>query len=117
MTVIKRLLRTSLWLLFVVGLVCCFAAGNVPDGPPRDLATYGGPALSLVTGTLIARKEPIKTFLGTGPVLWFLFLFNLAAAVTVLLLLDGVTGISAAAGLGLVSLGAGGSLLLRRRRS
>lgn len=48
---------------------------------------------------------------------WFLFLFNLAAAATVFTLVDGIAGISAATGLVLVSLGAGGGLPASRRKS
>ncbi|MEV6348160.1 hypothetical protein [Actinoplanes sp. NPDC051851] len=112
----SRLLWAGIWALFLVAIGACLGSGFVPEGPSQTLATYGGLVLSLITGTLIARREPVKSFLGTRPVMWFLFLFNLSAAAVVLVLVDGVTGISAAAGLGLVGLGAGGGLVARARK-
>ncbi|NMI59471.1 hypothetical protein HEP83_29120 [Streptomyces sp. RLA2-12] len=56
----------------------------------------------------------MKSFLSSRPVLWFLFLFNGVVAVAAGFALDGVQGITAAAGMGLVSLGAGFGLLQSR---
>lgn len=100
-----------LWSLFLVGLS---ATGAVLDGTQKDVATYGGIALSLLAGSRIAKKDPIKSFLSSRPVLWFLFLFNGVVAAAAGFALDGVQGITAAAGMGLVSLGAGFGLLQSR---
>ncbi|MFF1743568.1 hypothetical protein [Streptomyces mirabilis] len=62
--------------LFLVGLSATVASGAVLDGTQKDVATYGGIALSLMAGSRIAKKDPIKSFLSSPPVLWFLFLFN-----------------------------------------
>lgn len=102
------------WSLFLVGLSATVASGAVLDGTQKDVATYGGIALSLVAGSRIAKKDPIKSFLSSRPVLWFLFLFNGVVAAAAGLALDGVQGITAAAGRGLVSLGAGFGLLQSR---
>ncbi|MFD8213735.1 hypothetical protein ACFV2U_08425 [Streptomyces sp. NPDC059697] len=104
-----------LWSLFLVGLSATVASGAVLDGTRKDVATYGGIALSLVAGSRIAKKEPIKSFLSSRPVLWFLFLFNGVVAGAAGFVLDGVQGITAAAGMGLVSLGAGFGLLQSRK--
>ncbi|MGW4976224.1 hypothetical protein [Streptomyces mirabilis] len=104
-----------LWSLFLVGLSATVASGAVLDGTQKDVATYGGIALSLVAGSRIAKKDPIKSFLSSPPVLWFLFLFNGVVAAVAAFALDGVQGITAAAGMGLVSLGAGFGLLQSRR--
>ncbi|MFJ8026706.1 hypothetical protein [Streptomyces sp. NPDC096311] len=100
--------------LFLVGLSATVASGAAFDGTQKDVATYGGIALSLVAGSRIAKKDPIKSFLSSPPVLWFLFLFNGVVAATVGFALDGVQGITAAAAMGLVSLGAGFGLLQSR---
>ena len=74
---------------------------------------------------LPARKESLmKSLMTARPVLWFLFLFNAAVAVAVgaaghhLHLhgqtLHGAQQIATAAGMGIVALGAGIGLLLRR---
>ncbi|MFE2491578.1 hypothetical protein ACFXGR_52105 [Streptomyces mirabilis] len=103
-----------LWSLFLVGLSATVASGAVLDGTQKDVATYGGIALSLLAGSRIAKKDPIKSFLSSRPVLWFLFLFNGVVAAAAGFALDGVQGITAAAGMGLVSLGAGFGLLQSR---
>ncbi|WP_328500468.1 hypothetical protein OG828_06905 [Streptomyces sp. NBC_00457] len=46
--------------------------------------------------------------------LWFLFLFNLTAAVAAPLVVDGTQGYLTSAGMGVVSLGAGMGLLRSR---
>ncbi|MGW3982611.1 hypothetical protein [Streptomyces mirabilis] len=103
-----------LWSLFLVGLSATVASGAVLDGTQKDVATYGGIALSLLAGSRIAKKDPIKSFLSSRPVLWFLFLFNGVVAAAAGFALDGVQGITAAVGMGLVSLGAGFGLLQSR---
>ncbi|MET9913274.1 hypothetical protein ABZZ74_42050 [Streptomyces sp. NPDC006476] len=50
------------------------------------------------------------------PVLWFLFVFNLAVAVVAPFAVDGTQGVLTCVGLGAVALGAGVSLLRTRRR-
>ncbi|MFI9834663.1 hypothetical protein ACIHIX_44115 [Streptomyces sp. NPDC051913] len=49
------------------------------------------------------------------PVLWFLFLFNLAVAAVAPFAVDGAQGVATAVGMGVVSLGAGVTLLRGRR--
>ncbi|MFD5751255.1 hypothetical protein ACFXKG_13930 [Streptomyces sp. NPDC059255] len=48
----------------------------------------------------------MKSLLSSRPVLWFLFLFNLAVAVIAPLVVDGAQGVATAIGMGLVALGA-----------
>jgi hypothetical protein len=55
----------------------------------------------------------MKALLASRPVLWFLFLFNLVVAVGATFALDGSQRVVTAAGMGLVSVGAGLSLLRR----
>jgi len=57
-------------------------------------------------------KSPLK--LPSRPVLWFLVLFNLVAALAAALGLHGTQQIMTSAGMGVVALGAGASLVLRR---
>ncbi|WP_326580282.1 hypothetical protein OG889_21255 [Streptomyces sp. NBC_00481] len=56
----------------------------------------------------------MKALLGSKPVLWFLFLFNLAVAAVAPFAVDGAQGIATAVGMGVVSLGAGAGLLRGR---
>ncbi|MEV2211056.1 hypothetical protein AB0H86_06085 [Streptomyces sp. NPDC050997] len=58
----------------------------------------------------------MKSLLASKPVLWFLFLFNLAVAAVAPFVVDGAQGVMTAVGMGVVSLGAGVSLLRGRRR-
>ncbi|MEU2420058.1 hypothetical protein ABZ619_03175 [Streptomyces sp. NPDC007851] len=55
----------------------------------------------------------MKTLLAFRPVLWFLFLFNLVVAAVAPVVVDGAQGVLTAVGMGVVSLGAGISLLRR----
>ncbi|MGW5651395.1 hypothetical protein [Streptomyces humi] len=55
----------------------------------------------------------MKALLASRPVLWFLFLFNLVVAAVAPLVVDGTQGMLTAVGMGVVSLGAGISLLRR----
>lgn len=125
------LTATLLWIVFIVGLVTAIATGFVAtllsryvviaggplviDGSRRQWLSYAGIAVSLVAGTLLARREPVKSSLASRPVLWFLFLFNSAVAVIAYFALSGAKGIATAVGMGLVALGAGAGLLRRPR--
>ncbi|MFD4502368.1 hypothetical protein [Streptomyces sp. NPDC058457] len=53
----------------------------------------------------------MKSLLASRPVLWFLFLFNLVVAAVAPFVVDGAQGVLTAVGMGVVSLGAGVSLL------
>ncbi|WP_199830825.1 hypothetical protein [Streptomyces sp. MMG1533] len=57
----------------------------------------------------------MKPLLSSRPVLWFLFLFNLAVAAAAPLVVDGNQGVMTSVGMGAVSLGAGVSLLRTRK--
>ncbi|MFE9442875.1 hypothetical protein ACFYO2_28675 [Streptomyces sp. NPDC006602] len=57
----------------------------------------------------------MKSLLSSKPALWFLFLFNLAVAAVAPFAVDGAQGIMTAVGMGVVSMGAGVSLLRGRR--
>ncbi|WP_369227511.1 hypothetical protein AB5J52_44675 [Streptomyces sp. R39] len=103
-----------LWSFFVGGLSTGSASGTVLDGTAKDVVTYAGIAVSLVAGRRIAKKPKIKAFLSTPPVLWFLFLFNGGVAAVCYFTMDGAKGALAAAGMGLVSLGAAGGLVANR---
>ncbi|MDC0767489.1 hypothetical protein [Streptomyces sp. HD] len=56
----------------------------------------------------------MKAFLSSRPVLWFLFLFNAVVAAAAPFVVDGSQGIMTAAGMGVVSLGAGAELVRGR---
>ncbi|KND43966.1 MULTISPECIES: hypothetical protein [Streptomyces] len=56
----------------------------------------------------------MKALLGSKPVLWFLFLFNLAVAAVAPFVVAGAQGLATAVGMGVVSLGAGVSLVRDR---
>jgi hypothetical protein len=56
----------------------------------------------------------MKALLSSRPVLWFLFLFNALVAVAAPFVVDGSQGVMTAAGMGVVSLGAGISLVRDR---
>ncbi|MDX2938194.1 hypothetical protein [Streptomyces ipomoeae] len=58
----------------------------------------------------------MKALLGSKPVLWFLFLFNLAVAAVAPFVVDGSQGMATGVGMGVVSLGAGVSLLRGRNQ-
>jgi len=59
----------------------------------------------------------MKALLSSKPVLWFLFLFNLVVAAAAPFVVDGSQGVMTAVGMGVVSLGAGLSLLKGRGRA
>ena len=112
----KFLVSGMQWLLFAAGIAAVVGASHVHalHGDSAHAATIGGIAVSMITGTLLARKEPLKSWLSARPVLWFLFLFNAAVAVGAGLFVHGGQGIGTAVGMGLVSLGAGSGLLRSR---
>jgi hypothetical protein len=112
----KSLLSSLLmWLLFLGGLAACAGARFVVHGTQHQhLVTLAGVGLSLAAGSWVMRREPLRSWLRTRPVLWFLFLFNLGVAVAVSFLVHGTQGIMAATGMGVVALGAGIGLLRRR---
>ncbi|WP_329274346.1 hypothetical protein [Streptomyces sp. NBC_01451] len=58
----------------------------------------------------------MKSLLASKPVLWFLFLFNLAVAAVAPFVVDGTQGVMTGVGMGVVSLGAGVSLFKSRGR-
>jgi len=110
----KFLVSATQWLLFDAGIAACAGASDVLHGSAAHAATIGGVVVSLVAGTLVARKEPVKSWLSTRPVLWFLFLFNAAVAVGAGLFGHGGQGVGTAVGMGLVAIGAGSGLLRSR---
>jgi hypothetical protein len=59
----------------------------------------------------------MKNLLSSKPVLWFLFLFNLTVAAVAPFVVDGTQGVMTAVGMGVVSLGAGVSLVRDRGRA
>ena len=58
--------------------------------------------------------NPLKSLPSSRPLLWFLVLFNLAAAVAAGLNLHGPQQLMTSAGMGVVALGAGARLVQRR---
>jgi hypothetical protein len=114
-TVKSSVANLLLWSFFVGGLAASTASGAVLDGTAKTAATFAGIAVSLLTGSRIAKKPRIKAFLSKPSTLWFLFLFNGGVAVASYFAVDGVKGIATAAGMGLVALGAAGGLLASRR--
>jgi len=105
-----------LWSFFIGGLVASAASGAVLDGTAKTAATFAGIAVSILTGSHIAKKPKIKAFLSKTSTLWFLFLFNGGVAVVSYFAMDGAKGIATAAGMGLVSLGAAGGLISNLRK-
>lgn len=59
----------------------------------------------------------MKKIASSTPVLWFLFLFNLAVAVVAPFAIDGAQGVMTAVGMGVVAIGAGLGLLKSRKAS
>ncbi|MFC1442635.1 hypothetical protein ABUW04_30725 [Streptacidiphilus sp. N1-10] len=113
---LKTLTRDVLmWGVFVFAIAATVSAGRFFDGAEKSAVTWGGIALSLLMGTLLAQKPRIKAFLSTRPVLWFLFLFNGAVAAVAAVGVGGTQGAMTAGGMGLVALGAAFGLLSGRR--
>ncbi|MFJ9247645.1 hypothetical protein [Streptomyces sp. NPDC101776] len=113
MSVLSLLL---LFFVFMAGIGASIAAGEVLEGAAKYLVTAGGTVGAFVTSTVLMKQRRVRDFLGSRPVLWFLFLFNAGVAAGCYFLLDGVKGIAATAGMGLVSLGAGAGLLKSPRK-
>ncbi|QUQ64321.1 hypothetical protein [Kutzneria sp. CA-103260] len=112
----KTLVSSLLGFAFVFGLLGTLSVGRlIPDPTEQTMASVTMVLVSLVAGSLLARREPVKSFLASRPVLWFLFLFNVTAGVLVYLFVGGAQGLMTAIGLGVVGLGAGSGLVLRRR--
>ncbi|MCK9929640.1 hypothetical protein MXD62_21115 [Frankia sp. Mgl5] len=104
-----------LWLVFAASLTGTVAGARLlhVDGTQKQLVSYGSIAVSLVAGSFLAKREPLKSILASRKVQWFLFLFNGVVAVAAYFYVGGAKGIGAAVGMGLVSLGAGFGLLKR----
>ncbi|MEV0740183.1 hypothetical protein AB0I51_30585 [Streptomyces sp. NPDC050549] len=115
-TVKSFIANLLLWSFFVGGLAASTASGAVLDGTAKTAATFAGIAVSVLTGSRIAKKPKIKAFLSKTSTLWFLFLFNGGVAVASCFAMDGAKGIATAAGMGLVSLGAAGGLISSLRK-
>jgi hypothetical protein len=115
------LTRTLVWsvlgIAFLFGMLGTVSVSHlIGDSTYRVMATITMVLIATLAGALLARREPIKSFLASEPVLWFLFVFNLVAGVVVLLLVHGAQGLVAAISLIVVALGAGASLRTGRRR-
>ena len=108
---LHTLLLLLLFLVFMAAIATAAGAKYVLHGADEQLAFYSGIAVSLVTSTILIKQQKVRDFLASRPTLWFLFLFNAAVAAACYLAMHGVTRIAAAAGMGLVSLGAGVGLL------
>ena len=78
----KPLLSLSMWVLFVAGLIGCVDSRHFVHATQHQhlIHNLGGIALSLAAGSYVMRREPLKSWLKTRKVMWFLFLFNLAVA-------------------------------------
>jgi hypothetical protein len=70
--------------------------------------------VELTKFTTPIKKETLMKL--PRPVLWFLFLFNLLVALVAGLTLDGSQGIATSVGMGVVALGAGAGLFLKREQ-
>ncbi|MGF7237184.1 MAG: hypothetical protein ACQSGP_19810 [Frankia sp.] len=121
---VRFLSSCVLWLVFTVGLVGAVAGGRLLhidgmqehlDGTQKHLVSYGSIIVSIVAGSLLAKREPLKSILASRKVQWFLFLFNGGVAVAAYFWIGGAKGIGAAIGMGLVSLGAGFGLTKKPR--
>ncbi|MFD3377550.1 MULTISPECIES: hypothetical protein [unclassified Streptomyces] len=101
----------ALFFVFMAAIAAAIVSGEVFEGTQKQVVTVAGMVVSFVTSTILMRQQRVRDFLGSRPVLWFLFLFNAGAAVGLYFALDGTKGIAAAAAMGLVSVGAGTGLL------
>ena len=91
--------------------------------PTRTPVTPARPQSTPPAAPRPGRKNVMSALLNRKPVLWFLFLFNLAVAIAAgshLHLhghtLHGTQQVTTAAGMGIVALGAGAALYLRRAK-
>jgi LPXTG-motif cell wall-anchored protein len=92
----------------------------------RTPETPANPQSAPFTAPRPGRKNIMSALLNRKPVLWFLFLFNAAVAIAVGAAgqhitihdhtLHGSQQVTTAAGMGLIALGAGAALFLRRRQ-
>jgi hypothetical protein len=114
-TDVKTLVSSLLGFVFVFAMLGTLSVSHlIPDPTQETMASVTMVLISLVSGTFLARREPIKSFLAKWQVLLFLFLVNVTAAVFALLYVSGAPGLLAGIGLGVVGLGAGSGLVLRR---
>jgi hypothetical protein len=111
----SRLWSCLLWFLFVFGVTGCLSVSHFLHGTNLTMATVTMLVISTLAGMALAKREPLKSLLASRKTQWFLFVVNLNAAVAAYIFIDGWQGILAAAGLGVVSLGAGAGLLWRSR--
>lgn len=110
----SRLWSGLLWFLFVFGTTGSLSVSHYLEGTNLAMATVTMLVISTLAGSQLAKREPLKSLLASRKTQWFLFVVNLNAAVAAYLFVDGWQGLAAAAGLGVVSLGAGAGLLRRR---
>jgi hypothetical protein len=92
--------------------------------PTRTPVTPARPQSTPPAAPRSGRKNVVSALLNRKPVLWFLFLFNAAVAITAGAAgshlhvhghtLHGSQQVTTAAGMGIVALGAGAALFLRR---
>ncbi len=92
--------------------------------PTRTPVTPASPQPAPFTAPRSGRKNVVSALLNRKPVLWFLFLFNAAVAIAAGAAgshlhvhghtLAGSQQVTTAAGMGIVALGAGAALFLRR---
>ena len=90
----------------------------------RTPVTAASPQSTPFTAPQSGRKNIMSALLNRPPVLWFLFLFNAAVAIAVGAAgshlhvhghtLHGTQQVTTAAGMGIVALGVGAALFLRR---
>ena len=95
----------------------------MPALPNRKPVTATSPQPAPSTARQPGRKNVMSSLLNRKPVLWFLFLFNLAVALAVAIgghhlhlhgqTLHGSQQLMTSAGMGIVALGAGAALLRR----
>ena len=96
----------------------------MPVLPDRTPSTAADPQPAPFTAPRSGRKNIMPALLNRTPVLWFLFLFNAAVAIAAGAAgshlhvhghsLHGSQQVTTAAGMGIVALGAGAALFLRR---
>ena len=92
--------------------------------PTRTPVTPASPQPAPFTAPRSGRKNVMSALLSRRPVLWFLFLFNAAVAIAAGAAgshlhvhghsLHGSQHVTTAAGMGIVALGVGAALFLRR---
>ena len=98
----------------------------MPALPTRTPVTPARPQPTPLAAPRSGRKNVMSALLNRKPVLWFLFLFNAAVAIAASTAgshlhlhghtLHGSQQVMTAAGMGVVALGAGTALFLRRAK-